>query len=194
MSIKKRRKGKTRLTGRNTLETLNDLIHLMNGVQPETERIEPIKTPRNLFELRQRIKLRPPLGNHKEPDPTERVVVEQVEVVPQVVVQTLTVIATQAWRARKKMVDDENGEARDDMKRVFRHVESIFNALSGIGIEIRDMQGRPFDSGMALKVVSFEPTPGLSKEEITETIKPTILWRERIIEVGEVIVGTPQAK
>jgi hypothetical protein len=44
---------------------------------------------------------------------------------------------------------------------------------------------------MALKVISFEQTPGLSREEIKETIKPSIIWQGRLLQTGEVIVGTP---
>jgi molecular chaperone GrpE (heat shock protein) len=77
------------------------------------------------------------------------------------------------------------------MKRVYRHVEAIFEALKQMGVEYIDPVGRPYDSGMALKVVTFEPTPGLSKEEIKETVKPSVIWQGRLIQMGEVIVGTP---
>lgn len=113
---------------------------------------------------------------------------QKVEVVP---FQVFAHIATNAWRAKVKMVDSDTGEAKEEMKRVYRHIEAIFEALKQIGVEITDHTGRAYDSGMALKVISFEPTAGLSKEEIKETIKPTVVWRGRLIQMGEVIVGTP---
>lgn len=106
--------------------------------------------------------------------------------------KALAVIATNAWRAQTKMVDPDTGEAKEEMKRVYRHIEAIIESLKQIGFETIDPVGRAYDSGMALKVVSFEPTLGLSHEEIKETIKPSVAWQGRLIQVGEVIVGTPQ--
>jgi len=105
---------------------------------------------------------------------------------------SLAQIATNAWRARIKMVDSCTGEAKEEMKRVYRHIEAIFDALEQIELDTIDPTGQKYDSGMALKVVSFERTPGLSKEEIKETIKPSVKWRGQLIQRGEVIVGTPQ--
>lgn len=104
--------------------------------------------------------------------------------------EALGLIATNAWRARSKMVD-ASGEPKDEMRRAFRHVEGIVDALKAFGVEILDITGKPFDSGMALKVVSFEPTAGLTKEEIKETIKPSVTMQGHLIQVGEIIVGTP---
>lgn len=105
---------------------------------------------------------------------------------------SLAQIATNAWRAKSRMVDPDTGEPKEEMKRVFRHIEAIFEALKQIDMDIVDPTGQTYDSGMALKVVSFERTPGLSREEITETIKPTVKWRGGLIQMAEVIVGTPQ--
>jgi len=106
--------------------------------------------------------------------------------------KTAANIITNAWRAKVKMLDADTNEPTEPMKRVYRHVEAIFDALKQIGVEHLDPVGRAYDSGMALKVVTFEPTPGLSKEEIKETIKPSVTWQGRLIQMGEVIVGTPQ--
>lgn len=117
---------------------------------------------------------------------------QKPEVVPSSVVKAFATIATNTWRAKAKMVDPDTGETKEEMKRVYRHIEAIFESLMQIGVETIDPVGRVYESGMALKVVSFEPTPGLSNEEIKETIKPSIAWQGRLIQIGEVIVGTPQ--
>lgn len=101
-------------------------------------------------------------------------------------------IATNAWRAKTKMVDADTGEPKEEMKRVYRHVDAIIESLKQIGIETVDPVGRAYDSGLALHVVSFEPTQGISHEEIKETIKPSVAWQGQLIQIGEVIVGTPQ--
>ena len=116
---------------------------------------------------------------------------QKMEAVPASFVKAFATIATNAWRAETKMVDPETGEAKEEMKRVYRHIEAIIEALKQVGVETIDPEGRVYDSGMALKVVSFEPTSGLSNEEIKETIKPSVAWQGRLIQIGEVIVGTP---
>jgi hypothetical protein len=193
LKSKARNHGKVRLTGRNALETLNDLLRALNPALAKNEQLNPVKTPRDLYALQQKIKSLSVIRGNSNSTSPPKPSIQKVEV-PKPVLQALSVIATNAWRARNKMVNTENGEAKEEMKRVYRHVEAVFDALSQIGIEIRDMQGHPYDSGMALKVISFEPSPGLSKEEIMETIKPTILWQNQLIQIGEVIVGTPKTK
>ena len=103
----------------------------------------------------------------------------------------LAKIATNAWRLKSKMVDPETGETRDEMKRVYRYLEAICESLGDIGVETIDETGRAYDSGMALKVISFEETAGLSREEIKETVKPTVRRQGRRVQMGEIIVGTP---
>jgi len=105
----------------------------------------------------------------------------------------LAKIATNAWRLKSKMVDPETGETRDEMKRVYRYLEAICESLGDIGVETIDETGRAYDSGMALKVISFEETAGLSREEIKETVKPTVRRQGRRVQMGEIIVGTPES-
>lgn len=121
----------------------------------------------------------------------EAIARQNIEVVPQSVVKAFSTIATNTWRAKTRMIDQDTGEIKEEMKRVYRHIEAIVESLKQIGVEIIDPVGRVYDSGMALKVVTFEPTPGLSTEEIKETIKPSVAWQGRLIQIGEVIVGTP---
>lgn len=117
---------------------------------------------------------------------------QKQDVVPPAVEKAFATIATNAWRAKGKMIVSDTGETKEEMKRVYRHIEAIIEALTQIGVMTIDPVGRAYDSGMALTVVSFEPTPGLSSEEIMETIKPSVAWQGRLIQIGEVIVGTPQ--
>jgi hypothetical protein len=100
-------------------------------------------------------------------------------------------IGTGLWRLRQKMLDPDTGKPREDMRRAFRHLESVWDAIHGEGFEIQDHAGNPFDSGQALIPIAFQETPGLSREVVLETIKPTIYFRKKAIQVGEVIVGKP---
>jgi hypothetical protein len=84
--------------------------------------------------------------------------------------------------------------AGDDVRQrgLVRHVEAAHDVFAQRGVEIRDPTGDKYVPGMALSVLAFQPTPGLLHEKIIETIKPTILYRDQILQRGDVIVGTPE--
>jgi hypothetical protein len=103
----------------------------------------------------------------------------------------LAVVATNAWKARAKMMDGDTGEPRDDMRRVYRHIETIFDAFHQMGLRVKDHTGEEFDYGLPLTVITTQPTPGLARERVIETIKPTIYWKDTIIQTGEVVIATP---
>lgn len=190
MSKKYHRRDKIRLTSRNAIETLNDVLRAFNDALPEDERHLPVETPRDLCDLRRKLSAQSQAraGHAAEAKSS----VASSDVIPPSLAQALSMIATNTWRARHRMMNSDNSDLKEDMKRIVRHIDSVFDALSQIGVEVRDMQGRPYDAGMALKVISFEPTPGLSQEEVSETLKPTITWEGKLIQMGEVIVGIPQ--
>jgi hypothetical protein len=100
-------------------------------------------------------------------------------------------IATNVWKAKAKMLDCASGEVRDEMKRVYRHIESVLESLHEMGIELKDHTGDAFDYGLPLRVITTQPTQGITREEVIETIKPTIYWHHRIIQMGEVVIATP---
>jgi hypothetical protein len=191
MEKKKHYQRKDRFSSSRALQVLNDLLQLLNFHLKE-DRFHHVKVPKDLDVLQQNIRDFSLIKNADHIGPQQPPPSQKIEVLLKSVTQTLSIIATNAWRARKKMVNNENGEVKDEMKRVFRNIEAIFDALSEIGIDISDMQGRVYDPGMALKVISFEPSLGLSKEEIIETVQPTIAWKGKLIQLGEVIVGTPE--
>jgi len=100
---------------------------------------------------------------------------------------------TNLWRLRKKMVDSGTGQPLEAMRRIYRHVESMWDAFGESGIKIQDHDGEAVPEGgiYALNVIAFQPTAGLQRQQVIETIKPTIYYNERMIQRGEVIVGTP---
>lgn len=100
-------------------------------------------------------------------------------------------MATNAWRLKVRMVDAMTGEPKEETRRLYRFVEGLFRALDEAGIQVIDKTGRPYDSGMPEKVISYEQTPGLKEEEIIETVRPSVRWKERALFNGEIIVGIP---
>ena len=105
--------------------------------------------------------------------------------------KTLVSIATNAWRAKKKILDPVTGEVRDDMKRVDRHIEAIYRNLAEVGVVIRNHTGDAYDEGQPMKVVASKPTHGLEKKRVSETLLPSIFWNNRLVQNGEIEIATP---
>ena len=107
-------------------------------------------------------------------------------------IRFLADVATGVWRLRHKMLEPGTERPREQFRREYRHLESVWDVLLQAGLEIQDHTGKPFDSGQALKVLAFQPTPGIKRERVQETIKPTIYYNRQHIQMGEVIVESPQ--
>jgi len=110
-------------------------------------------------------------------------------VAPQLV-KAIVDIATYVWKARTRMVDGVSGEVREEMKRIYGDMERIYKCFDELGIVVKDHTGETFDYGLPLKVITTKPM-AISEDIITETLKPTIYWQYKIIQHGEVEVGTP---
>ena len=104
----------------------------------------------------------------------------------------LSVLATNIWRMQQKMLDTESGEAKDEFRRVYRYVEAIFDALTRYGVETKDHTKQKYDDGLGLKVITSESRPDLKHPEIIETLKPTVRYKGKSLQIGEVVVGTPE--
>lgn len=100
-------------------------------------------------------------------------------------------LATQVWRARSRIIDPATGEPREEMKRVHRHIEGALDVLKQLGLTMNDWVHQPYDAGLPVKVLAFQPTPGLARDTILEAVRPTVIWKERLLQLGEVVVGIP---
>src|SRR3989442_704214 len=72
-----------------------------------------------------------------------------------------------------------------------RHaVRRISETLEGVGIEVVDFAGRPYDPGMVPEVAEVREDQGLPDGHavIDETIAPTVTWRRQVIKPGQIIV------
>ena len=105
--------------------------------------------------------------------------------------EMLAEVATGLWRLRQRMVDPDSGRPLEEMRRAFRHLESVWDALAAAGVEVQDHTGMAFHTGLALDVLAFQPTAGVERERVIETIKPSVYFKGRAIQMGQVIVGTP---
>lgn len=105
---------------------------------------------------------------------------------------SLAALATQVWRARMRIIDPETGEPREEMRRIHRHIEGAFEAFSQLGLVINDWVKQPYDAGLPVKVLTFQPTPDLQRDTVLEAVRPTVIWKDRLLQMGEIIVGIPQ--
>lgn len=107
----------------------------------------------------------------------------------------LAEVATGLWRMRRCMVAPGPGRLLDaspleTMRKPFRWLVSAWDALKENGVEIQDHTGDPDIPGQLLNR-HFELAPDFKQSTIVDTIKPTVYLDGRIIQVGEVIIGTP---
>src|SRR5260370_16553567 len=103
--------------------------------------------------------------------------------VPPQVVRSMTNVATNIWKARVKMLDAASGEVREEMKRVYRHVEAALEGMLEMGLEVKDHTGDAFDYGLPLKVITAQPTPGITRESVIETLNPPTYWQTHLIQI-----------
>jgi len=101
-------------------------------------------------------------------------------------------VATGLWRIRRKALPGGAEEPSEAMRSVSRHVEAVWDTLTSAKVEIRDHTKERYVTGMALKVIAFQPVSGVQAETILETIKPSVFFHDRLIQRGEVIVATPE--
>jgi len=103
-------------------------------------------------------------------------------------------IATGLWRIDKKTTIDDTSQTQDSVRSIRRHVESTLDALTTAKVEIRDHTGEKYVTGMALRVIAFQPTRSVRIEKVSETIKPSVFYKDKLIQRGEVIVETPETE
>jgi len=106
---------------------------------------------------------------------------------------SLAGLATQVWRARNRIIDPETGEPREEMRRIHRHIEAAVETFTEMGLTLKDWVNQPYDPGLPLKVLTFQPTPGIERDTVLEAVRPTVIWKDRLLQLGEVIVGIPQS-
>ena len=96
------------------------------------------------------------------------------------------------WKLHQRMIEAGTGEAKEEFRQLARHVGTIRDRLSDLGLQIQDHTGNPYDSGLSLEVLAFQPIDGIASEVVIETIRPSLYLREHRILRGQVIVGTPK--
>ena len=105
--------------------------------------------------------------------------------------RALVVLGTEIWRARGKL--PRNGEGTDarGLRLVETSLDKMAGALESLGLRHDDPSGRTWDERDPVKVLVFEETPGLTRPQVIEVVKPTLYLGESLLSAGEVVVGVP---
>lgn len=99
--------------------------------------------------------------------------------------KALAVAATNLWKAQRKLAG-AGGAASQYLAR-------CRDGLAEIGLVIQDHDGDPYHAGRRLEVLAFEEDPRAAAEHVLHTVQPSIYLRDKHIQIGQVIVGTPVA-
>jgi hypothetical protein len=100
-------------------------------------------------------------------------------------------IATNAWKAQVRLKQWPADESSAERRRLERNVDAIVLSLYEFGVRVKDHTGESYDYGQAIKVVAAQPQAGIEREVVIETIRPSVLWGEHLVQRGEVVIATP---
>ncbi|MEN6388958.1 MAG: hypothetical protein ABFD04_00960 [Syntrophomonas sp.] len=101
-------------------------------------------------------------------------------------------IGTGLWRIRQKLALVQAGPSVQEMRSTIRALESTWDRLVNLGIEVQDHGGETVSGGEAWKIIAFETNSGCVQEQVIETVQPTIFYKGKKVQNGEVIVGRPE--
>jgi len=102
-------------------------------------------------------------------------------------------LANAVWAIQQKCCGIGSTDFKDEYRPIARHVDRLSECLTEVGLEVQSHTNHIFDSGQSLEVIAFQPTQGIAKDIVIETIRPTIYLKGVRIQMGQVIVATPQA-
>lgn len=101
-------------------------------------------------------------------------------------------LANVAWALQRKSCDPITNERKEEFRPIARHIDQLSEYLEEFGVKIQNHTNEPFDSGQSLEVIAFQPTAGISRDVVVETIRPTVYLKGIRIQMGQVVVATPE--
>lgn len=111
-------------------------------------------------------------------------------------VDDLIDLAVSLWRLQKRLQGGPGrAEPVEGRERDYHHLRAAMEALERAGVEARDHDGMLYsDYGSDfLDPIAFQPTPGLDRQRVIQTVAPTIFVRGEWARMGKVIVGVPES-
>jgi hypothetical protein len=95
-------------------------------------------------------------------------------------------VAVEHWRLAAWLA----GGSRGADAGVARHaLRKIGDFLQSAELEVRGLEGHPFDPGLAARVVDVidDPTLPQGRTIIDETLSPLVLWRGQVIKPADIV-------
>jgi hypothetical protein len=103
-------------------------------------------------------------------------------------------LATECWRLYKwTRASSTFGNDRLVLDRAARCLNEILNS---IGIRTIDFAGTAYDPGIVPEVLEVQIDPALPQDTslIEETVSPTVMWNDKVIQMGQIIVRQAPAR
>jgi hypothetical protein len=104
--------------------------------------------------------------------------------------KALAEAATSLWQAQRKLAQDGQAASRY-ARQARRYLGLCQEALTDVGLVVQDHDGDVFHPGRSLEILAFEDDPGSDTERVLHTVRPSLYFRDRHIQIGQVIVGRP---
>ena len=104
----------------------------------------------------------------------------------------LCVIITSLWRIRNKLPSEGKIELPSEVKYIPRHVQRAWEAIMSSGFNVIDFDNDNYTPGMAVSPIAFQHVAGIESEIIIETIKPSIYFKDILIQRADVIIAVPE--
>ena len=110
--------------------------------------------------------------------------VDQAENV-NVPVAALAALAVEYWRLGKWL----NGAGVSGAGPARHAVRKMGDFLKSVEVDVEQMEGKPFDAGMACVVVDSVEDEGMEagKVMIEETVSPLVMWKGKVVRNAEVV-------
>lgn len=159
---------------------------LRQALQPREFRIAPAALPADWLALLERRLQPPPPAAAPAPAPAGDERSRDREQL-----RLLADLATGLWRLKPRLLEPGTDRPREGMKRAWRDVEALGDLLAGAGVRVIDHTGHDYDPGQVLEVAARVPVPGLRRDRVQETVRPTVYIGDRHVQVGQVLVEVP---
>ncbi|AHH99613.1 hypothetical protein BC739_000028 [Kutzneria viridogrisea] len=101
-------------------------------------------------------------------------------------------LATNLWRTVRKIAPEGQEDLPRAQRQAARHLRAMSEVLAESGVSVQDHDGLAYDPGLTLDVLAYEERPGVTREVVVETIRPSVYRSGRTIQIGQVIVAQPE--
>ena len=107
--------------------------------------------------------------------------------------QSIIEMAVEAWRFRrvfdKAMSKLEAGESSRYIGQFNWFIKKVESALKTAGMRIVDVEGQPYDIGMALSPLNIDDFDADDQLYVEQMIEPIIMDDEKVLKTGTAMLG-----